>query len=152
MLDSGNRRKSLRSCTRRRGASRHKPRRGAAIVEFALVVPLLSLLLLGLFEFGRVIMVQQVLTNAAREAAREASLLSTSDTLVQQAASRFTDAANLSGVAILVDPDSTTAEPGDDIQVTVRVPIENVSWLSANWFPAGYQVSAIATMRKEGFD
>ena len=44
--------------------------RGAAAVEFALVLPLLLLLVLGMIEFSRVYNVQISLSNAAREGAR----------------------------------------------------------------------------------
>jgi len=44
--------------------------RGAAAVEFALVLPLLLLLIFGLMEFGRLYNVQISLSNAAREGAR----------------------------------------------------------------------------------
>jgi Flp pilus assembly protein TadG len=46
--------------------------RGQALVEFALVVPLLLLLLLGVVEFARAWNTYQVITDAAREAARTA--------------------------------------------------------------------------------
>src|SRR5436305_1382844 len=45
-------------------------RRGVAAVEFAFVVPLLLLLLLGIWELGRIINVQITLNNAARDGAR----------------------------------------------------------------------------------
>jgi Flp pilus assembly protein TadG len=43
---------------------------GQALVEFALVVPILLLLILGLVEFSRAWNTKQVLTDAAREALR----------------------------------------------------------------------------------
>lgn len=43
---------------------------GQALVEFALVTPVLLLLLLGLVEFSRAWNAQQVLTDAARESLR----------------------------------------------------------------------------------
>jgi Flp pilus assembly protein TadG len=49
-------------------------RRGSAVVEFAVCVPLLFLILFGLWEVGRMTEVQQVMWNSAREAARDASL------------------------------------------------------------------------------
>src|SRR5690606_472052 len=51
-----------------------KNRRGAAVVEFALISPLFFLLILGMVEYGRLVMVQQILTNASREGARMAVL------------------------------------------------------------------------------
>jgi len=46
--------------------------RGAALIEAALTIPLLLLVAVGIFEFGRAYQTWQVLTNAAREAARYA--------------------------------------------------------------------------------
>lgn len=47
-----------------------KEERGAAAVEFAIILPLLMLLIFGGVEFGLVMFNKQVLTNASREAAR----------------------------------------------------------------------------------
>jgi Flp pilus assembly protein TadG len=48
---------------------RNKPR-GQAMVEFALIFPIFILLLVGIFDLGRVIWVNDTLATAAREAAR----------------------------------------------------------------------------------
>jgi Flp pilus assembly protein TadG len=47
---------------------------GAEIIEFALTLPLLLLVVLGIIEFGFVFQQYEVVTNAAREGARIASL------------------------------------------------------------------------------
>jgi Flp pilus assembly protein TadG len=44
--------------------------RGASAVEFALVLPVLMLILFGTIEFGMVMYSREVLTNASREGAR----------------------------------------------------------------------------------
>jgi Flp pilus assembly protein TadG len=49
-------------------------RRGAAMVEFVIVVPLLLLLVLGIMEFGMVMHDYMMLANGAREASRIAAL------------------------------------------------------------------------------
>lgn len=46
--------------------------RGQALVEFALVLPILSLLLAGFWDLGRVVLANDALSHAAREAARYA--------------------------------------------------------------------------------
>jgi Flp pilus assembly protein TadG len=51
-----------------------KSERGTAILETALTLPLLLLVSVGIFEFGRAYQTWQVLTNAAREGARVAVL------------------------------------------------------------------------------
>ena len=53
--------------------------RGAAIIETALTLPLVLLVCVGIFEFGRAYLTQQVMTNAAREGARVAVLPNPTD-------------------------------------------------------------------------
>lgn len=48
----------------------HDSERGAAAVEFAILLPLLLVLVLGTIEFGRAYNTQITLTNAARDGAR----------------------------------------------------------------------------------
>jgi Flp pilus assembly protein TadG len=43
---------------------------GAAAVEFALLLPILLMILVGIMEFGLIMFTQEVLTNASREGAR----------------------------------------------------------------------------------
>jgi Flp pilus assembly protein TadG len=51
---------------------RTKRRRGASVVEAAMVLPIVLLFLLGILEYGRYVMMMQVLTNSAREGAHYA--------------------------------------------------------------------------------
>lgn len=48
--------------------------RGAVAVEFALLAPVLVMILLGIMEFGRAYNVQTSLTNAAREGVRNMAI------------------------------------------------------------------------------
>ena len=76
-------------------------RRGAAVVEFALIAPIFILLVFGMIEFGRMVMVQQVLTNASREGARLAVLDGTTTSDVTTAVGNYlTNAAINSSQAI----------------------------------------------------
>lgn len=54
--------------------NRWRSERGAAAVEFALVLPLLLLIMLAIVDFGRAYNVQISLTHAARESARHMSI------------------------------------------------------------------------------
>jgi Flp pilus assembly protein TadG len=56
--------------------------RGTALLEAALTLPLILLVSVGIFEFGRAYQTWQVLTNAAREGARIAVLPGTDDASV----------------------------------------------------------------------
>lgn len=53
---------------------RLRSQRGAELIEFALIFPLLLLVMLGIIDFGFLFQRYEVLTNAAREGARMAAL------------------------------------------------------------------------------
>jgi Flp pilus assembly protein TadG len=59
---------------RRRSSGRNARDRGSAAVEFALLFPLLLLIVFGVIDFGRALNAQITLTQAAREGARLAAL------------------------------------------------------------------------------
>lgn len=72
---------SLRACLRSAvgaatgaGARLRANRRGAIAAEFALVVPILLLLIFSIIEFGRVMWTQNVLQSAVEDAARCSAL------------------------------------------------------------------------------
>jgi Flp pilus assembly protein TadG len=56
-----------------------KNERGAALLEAAVTVPIILLITVGIFEFGRAYQTWQVLTNAAREGARLAVIAGSTD-------------------------------------------------------------------------
>ncbi len=51
-----------------------KSERGAAAVEFALLLPVLATLTFGMIDFGRMLWFQEVLVNATRTGARQGTL------------------------------------------------------------------------------
>ena len=62
--------------------SRSRSDSGSALIEMALTLPLMLLVSVGIFEFGRAYQTWQVVTNAAREGARIAILPGTTDAMV----------------------------------------------------------------------
>jgi Flp pilus assembly protein TadG len=60
-----------------------KNERGAALIETAITIPIILLISVGIFEFGRAYQTWQVMTNAAREGARIAILNEKTETDVQ---------------------------------------------------------------------
>jgi Flp pilus assembly protein TadG len=56
-----------------------KNERGAALLETAITIPMILMVCIGIFEFGRAYQTWQVLTNAAREGARLAVIQGSTD-------------------------------------------------------------------------
>jgi Flp pilus assembly protein TadG len=99
----------------RRSAGAGARDRGSAAVEFALLLPVLLLLLFGVIDFGRAINAQITLTQAAREGARLASVGQSSTNVVSRTQSAAT---GLSPVTVTVTSSCPTgAGTGTDAVV-----------------------------------
>lgn len=131
-----------------------RPRGAAAAVEFAFVLPVLVILMLGLWEVGRIIQVQQVLSNSAREGARVAAQSQTINSLgsptqiqvssgspnVKSTVVNYLRQANLnvtdSDVTVqfaFISGDTSKTQPyqgvkGQLFRVTVQIPVSKVQW------------------------
>lgn len=131
---------------------RRSARRGVAATEFAIVAPVFLLLVIGILELGRALMVQQVLINASRVGARQAITLGATTSEVQAAVAEYALSVAVPGVTVNVTPSPASATAGDTISVTASVPYSDVSWLPAPWFLGGTTLTAQSQMRKEGFE
>lgn len=80
---------------------RIRSEKGAALIEAAITVPIILLIAVGIFEFGRAYQTWQVLTNAAREGARLAVISGTTDADVTARVRNYMSAGQL--------PNSSTA-------------------------------------------
>jgi Flp pilus assembly protein TadG len=99
----------------------HRDDTGAAAVEFAIVTPLLLLLVFGLIQYGFYFWAMQGGSAAAREAARRAAVgAPTSCTDFRSEVSANIDGIEAGGVSITRDFDSPgPVQIGDDVTVTV---------------------------------
>jgi Flp pilus assembly protein TadG len=105
---------------------RLRNQRGAALIETAITIPLVLLVSVSIFEFGRAYQTWQVLTNAAREGARVAVLEAYTDADVTTTvrnyltSGRLTDASTASITVVRNVPfGATTAS-----RVTVNYPFQ----------------------------
>lgn len=100
--------------------------RGQNIAEFALLVPLFLLVLVGLFEFGRAWNVYQVVVNAAREGGRVASLptgFADGDSVTNRV-NAYLSSANLDPGLAQLSLDDVEGAPGTIASVSVGYPYE----------------------------
>ena len=125
-------------------------RRGAAVVEMAVVTPLLLMMIFGIMEFGWVFMMIQTVTNATREATRVAILQGSTDTDVQN---RFAQAMAPTGITVEPGMLTITRTTGENPVVTVSatMPYSRVS-LVGNLLGLNLSkpVGSSCSMRAEG--
>lgn len=133
-----------------RRPSYREPRRGTAAVEFAVASLFLVPLLIGVWEVGRLVEVQQLLANAAREGGRQASTGNVNTAGVQNIVASYltrngiTCAASNVTVTNLTSSsraDPTTANQFDQFQVTVTIPFNSVRWVLLNQITSVTQLS-----------
>lgn len=128
-------------------------RRGAALVEFALVAPIFLAIIVGSIEFGRAIMVQEALTNASREGARVGVLDGSLTTDVSSAVNTYLTGMSISGATTAVSPtDPGTSPNGTQVTVTVSIPYTTVTWVPSPWFLKNATLSAITVMQRTSIE
>lgn len=130
--------------------SHRKNRRGAAAVEFAVIAPVFILLVFGMVEFGRMVMVQQVLTNASREGARRAVLDGATSSEVTTTVNDYLQNSTVQGATVTISPNPpNNAGFGEPVTVTISVPFSSVSWLPTPMYLGQKTLSASTVMRRE---
>ena len=133
-------------------------RRGAVVVETAIVLPIFLLVLLGIMEFGRAMMVSQLVTTAARDANRMAIMSGSSNAECEDLIEEFLN--NTLGLAagditinisVTKSGGGTLTEVGDAVQgdlcvISVEIPFDKVSLVQGSYL-VGKMLSGDSQMR-----
>jgi Flp pilus assembly protein TadG len=123
--------------------------RGASAVEFAFIVPLLILLVLGIAEFGRAFQVQGTLSAAAREGVRAMALQNNQTSaraMVRSVASSLHPAVTDAQIAISPSACPSTYTSGASVTLTISYRLPLIS----HYFGAGLNLHATGVMRCNG--
>ncbi len=130
------------------------PRRGVAAVELAFIMPFILTLLLSLWEVGRMIEIQSILSNAAREGARQAATGNFTNAQVQTIVTNYLTAAGIPTTNVVVGVSDLTSGTDvskavylDQVQVNVSIPFGSVRWsVISVAMPSTSLMSASVTM------
>ena len=115
---------------------RRGTRRGQALVEFALVIPLFLLLLVSIFDLGRAVFAWNTLSNAAREGARIAIVNQYKPSIVARA-KQSTAIVELNDPSVTVDFYQVNADGTPD--TSKQCALVAVGCLAVVSFEATYQ-------------
>lgn len=126
-------------------------RRGAAVVEAAVVAPLMILAMFGMIEVGYAFMIKQTVTLAAREGARAAALPGGNMSDVTAAVDASMAAANLTGYT--TTSNISSVGPTDyEVWVEVSMPFDRAGFTGQLMGGGSFNITAKTTMRREGVD
>lgn len=128
-----------------------KDESGQSVVEFALVAPILILLLCGIIDFAWILSAKLATDNCAREGARYASVSTDYENLSAETAERVQEVASAS-IKSGIDTDVTFSNPSDpgsgDVTVTVRSSVKALTVVASTIFGGDkVKLSSSVTMR-----
>jgi Flp pilus assembly protein TadG len=133
-----------------------RSQKGAALLEAAITIPILLLIAVGIFEFGRAYQTWQVLTNAAREGARLAVLPDPTAGVAEQRVRDYMQAGQLtawSSAAVNVNRSASITVNGTNVsasQVTIDYPFSFIVLQPiARLVSPGSSVGSALTMHAE---
>jgi Flp pilus assembly protein TadG len=141
--------------------TRIRNERGAALLETAITIPIILLISVGIFEFGRAYQTWQVLTNAAREGARVAIIMGNSDDQVRSVVKNYMSGGRLTGVDTasigVVRNEAVNGWASGGARITIDYPfnfivLNGVARLVRRDSTAGQPLTmqSVALMRNEG--
>lgn len=114
------------------------------------MAPLFIMLVFGMVEYGRMVMVQQLLTSAGREGARMGVLDGMTVDRVTTTVTSYLEESSVPGATVTVSPSPlSSARYGDPVTVKVSVPFDSVSWLPSPMYLGGKTLTSVAVMRRE---
>lgn len=125
-----------------------KNKKGQSIVELAIVLPILLIILMGIFEFGRVMNAYMVITNASREGARLASVGESYSTVIEKIETS-TYPLDVNKLQINISPSELSKSRGDSVKVNITYDIDIIIPVIQNLVPNPMHLESQTTMRIE---
>lgn len=124
-----------------------KSRRGQSLIEFALILPVLLMLLLGVVEFGWLLNGKITVNSAAREGARVGAVVTTNRPA--KVLEAVTETASLSGLTIISAPvteENDYVNNKHNVVVTVNATMSPIIGL---YVTEDVDMTSVAKMRRE---
>lgn len=141
-----NKRTQKKRTSIRRG-NKASTRRGAAVVEFAVVAPVMIMLTFGLIELGRLSMLKDSAIHASREGARVGIKPAASESEVIESVNSELGILGVSNASVET---SFHNQNGDEVvEVNVSIPIEGNSWVPGFLNAGVTHIVGNTTMRRE---
>jgi Flp pilus assembly protein TadG len=125
-----------------------KNEKGQSMVEMALLLPLLLLLITGIFDIGRLMYTYMHLQIATQETVRQGGL-GMDDSEITSFARNYVNIQDPNQLDVQISPGDTERKSGDYVTVTLEYPIEFITPFVSNVIPSPVQITTDSTIRVE---
>lgn len=135
-----NRTSSFTQTHRKGPRMRNRSERGAVAVEFAILAPILIMLLMGIMEFGRAYNAQVSLTNAAREGVRVMTISNnqaSARTAAKNAAVSLTPGLKDSDITFSANNGTANCATNAQMTVTVNYSLKTLTGIAGPFLMSG---------------
>jgi hypothetical protein len=122
-------------------------KKGQSLVETALILPVIILLLMGMFEFTRIFGSYLLITYTGRESARLASVGKTDNEIKQNIIAK-SGMLNLANLQVVIDP-SGERRTGQDVRINIKYKIVIYAPVIQSIVPNPFYVESNTYMRVE---
>lgn len=125
-----------------------KSEKGQSMVEMALILPLLLLLICGIFDMGRLMYTYMNLHLTTQETVRQGGLGATDSEMTTFARDRA-QVKDPSQLVVSITPGDTSRDSGEYVTVELKYPLEFVTPIISEVIPSPIMVTTNSTIRVE---
>ena len=125
-----------------------KNQKGQALVEFAIILPIIMLLIMGIFQFGMMLNAYITIENASREGAR-AGIIGSSDAEIETLIISTSPSLEPERLTVTITPDETRRIAGNTLTVKVTYDYKLTVPIISNLFNKVIVLNGQTSMRIE---
>lgn len=125
-----------------------KNQKGQALVEFALILPILLLLVMGILQFGMMLSTYLTIENASREGARK-GITGSPDAEIRQIITDTSPSLNASNLSVSITPGDAARNSGDTITVRITYSYQLTVPIISSLFNNSVVLNGQTSMRVE---
>lgn len=123
-------------------------KKGQAMVEIAIIIPILLIILMAIFEFGRIFNAYLIITHASREGARSAALGS-DDIQITQTVNNSITYLDTSKLTISISPSQSSRNRGTNVTVNLQYDLDIIVPIIDRIIPNPFYIKSQTVMRVE---
>lgn len=121
---------------------------GQAVLETALILPIMLIILCGIVDFGRILHSSSHLNMVTQESVRLAAF-GKSDSEIRTFVNNKVDLKDKNTIVVSIDPSDFTRKSGDYVTLKITYDVNYITPLIGQFLPSPFKVNTQSTIRVE---